>query len=187
MERSKPAKNASSQTGLPSIYTDMLADSVSSSTHVIDEGRTIKKRRIAARIVSQVPDEESLSRSEQLSNEPNQVVGDGLDTEPEPARQTVYNESEESAESDMDWEEVDLAHASIQEGSPERDTQLEGELDLVLGQSDHEARKLMPVKRKPMTKTEKQLRLEIHKVHLISLLFHVHLRNHWCNDKEVHV
>lgn len=185
--RVDPAKNTPSQPGLPNIYTDMLADTVSSSNHVTEEGRTIKKRRIAGRMVSQDPDEENHFQSE-LSNDPDQVVVDGLDAELKPARQqTAYNESEDSAESDMDWEEVDLVHPSMQEDSPERDNEPQGELNLVLGQIDHEARKPARMNRKPITKEEKQLRLEIHKIHLLSLLFHVHLRNHWCNDKEVHV
>lgn len=185
--RADPAKNAPSQSGLPNIYTDMLADTVSSSNHVIEEGRPIKKRRIAGRMVSQDPDEAKPFQSESL-NDPDQMVVDGLDAELKPARQqTAYNESEDSAETDMDWEEVDLVHTSMQEDSSERDNEPQGELNLVLGQIDHEARRPTRMKRKPITKAEKQLRLEIHKIHLLSLLFHVHLRNHWCNDKEVHV
>lgn len=188
-ERSKPAKKASSQPGLPAVYTDMLADTVSSSsTHVIEEGRTIKKRRIAGMMVSQDTDEAKAFPPEDSSNAPDQSVDYSLDAELKSARQqTTYIESDDSAESDMDWEEVDLAHTSLQEDSPERDNESEGELNLVLGHRGHEARRSMPMKRKPMTKTEKAVRIEIHKMHLLCLLFYVHLRNHWCNDRDVHV
>ena len=189
-ERPKPAKKASSQSGLPGVYTDMLADTVSSSssTRLIEEGRTIKKRRIAGLMVSQNTDEAKTFLPEDLSNVPDQTADHSLDAELKSARQqTAYIESDDSAESDMDWEEVDLAHTSMQEDSPERENESEGELNLVLGHRGHEPRRSMPMKRKPMTKAEKAVRLEIHKMHLLSLLFYVHLRNHWCNDRAVHV
>lgn len=188
VDKTKPAKDATSETGLPGIYNDMLEDTLSPSTHVTEEGRTIKKRRIAGRMIVQEPYGANSFQLDRLSNVPDQVVDDSLDAELEPVRQqTAYNESEDSAESDMDWEEVDLAHASMHESSPTHDDESTGELNLVLGRSDHETRRSTPMKRKPMTKAEKQVRLEIHKMHLLSLLFYVHLRNHWCNDSEVHV
>lgn len=188
VDRAKPAKRASSQSGLSDIYADMLADTVSTSTYVIDEGRSTKKRRIAGRMVSQDPDEARHFPSAQSSDVPDQMVVNSLGAGLTSARQQMaYNESEDSAESDMDWEEVDLEHTSVKENSPERDDEPKGELNLVLGHKDDEMRRWTPTKRKPMTKAEKQVRLEIHKMHLLSLLFHVHLRNHWCNDKEVHV
>lgn len=187
-DRAKPVEKDLSQTGLPDIYTDMLADTLSSSNDVFEEGRTIKKRRIAGGMVLQDLEGGKTFQSDQLSNVPDQMIVDSLDAEIKPARQqTAYNESEDSAESDMDWEEVDLAHSSMQEGSPEHDNEPRGDLNLVLGHKDHEAQRSTPMKRKPMTKAEKQVRLEIHKMHLLSLLFYVHLRNYWCNDKEVHV
>lgn len=184
----KVTKNAPSPRALPDVYTVMLADTVSSSTRVNEEERTIKKRRIAGRVVSQDTGGMEFLQEDQLSSVPDQMAVDSLGAELTPSQQqTVYNDSEDSADSDMDWEEVDLARTIVQQDSPERDREPERELNLVLGQSDHEARRSTPVKRKPVTKAEKQVRLEIHKMHLLCLLYFVHLRNHWCNDKEVHV
>lgn len=188
VDKTKPARDASSQIGLPGIYNDMLEDTVSPSTHVTEEGRTIKKRRIAGRMIVQEPYGARSLQLDQLSNVPDEMVDDSCDAELEPVRQqTAYNESEDSADSDMDWEEVDLANTSMQESSPTHDNESTGELNLVLGRTDHETRRSTPMKRKPVTKAEKQVRLEIHKIHLLSLLFYVHLRNHWCNDSDVQV
>ena len=183
--RAKEATNASSVTNIPDVYTDMLADAVSSPSQINEEGKTIKRRRIAGRVVArgQYKDEEN-----KLDQPPSGTDHDGLGPKYRSARQqTVYNESEDSAESDMDWEEVDFNRTSEREDLPEGDDAQNGELELVLGSRDYEAPRSMPVKRKPITSAEKQIRLQIHKVHLLSLLFHTHLRNHWCNDERIHV
>jgi xeroderma pigmentosum group C-complementing protein len=95
--------------------------------------------------------------------------------------QTVYD-STTSDESDVEWEDVDVAHpaqglfgtASAIEG---RDETLQITLD-----REPEARKRAPPRRKPVTAAEKKLRLDAHKAHLLCLLAHVNLRNRWCND-----
>ncbi|MCJ1463886.1 hypothetical protein MMC07_002495 [Pseudocyphellaria aurata] len=187
-DEAKGTKNTSSPTVLPDVYTVMLKDTVSSSTRVDEEERTIKKRRIAGRVVLQDTHDREAFQPNPLSKVPDQIGVDSLDAElilSQP--QTVYNDSEDSADSDMDWEEVDLAHTIVQEDSPERDSEPKSELNLVLGNDHGEAQRSTPVKRKPVSKAEKQVRLEIHKMHLLCLLYYVHLRNHWCNDKEVHV
>lgn len=120
------------------------------------------------------------------------VTGNGASVEPgtrvdnpRPGReQTAYDESSDSIESDLDWEEVDLAQTAVQED----DSNQNGALDLVLGGNKPlKSPERMSRKRKPATTAERKLRLEIHKMHVLCLLAHVHLRNHWCNDEQVHV
>lgn len=176
---------ASTAINVPDVYTDMLAVAVSTPAQVNEEGKIIKRRRIAGRVVSQDQPEGEDNKLHQL---PIATAHDGLDLENRPViQQTIYNESEDSADSDMDWEEVGFGRTSDREDLPESDVTRTDELKLVLGNKDQEAARSMPTKRKPITSAERQLRLHIHKMHLISLIFHVYLRNHWCNDEEVHV
>lgn len=185
VRRAKGPTNISAATNLPDVYTNMLADAASSPSQVSEEGKTIKRRRIAGRVAAQ---DQHNGEEDKLDQPPSGRDHDGLDPESGSDRQqTVYNDSEESAESDMDWEEVDFSRVSEREDLPEGDDAQNSELKLVLGTKDQEAPRSMPAKRKPISSAERQLRLHIHKLHLLSLLFHVHLRNHWCNDKEVHV
>ena len=99
-------------------------------------------------------------------------------------RQTAYNDSEDSAESDVNWEEVDLVE-DVQVDNTSANAQA---LNLVLGDTGESKQNLhQSSKKRPATSAERKLKLEIHKMHVLCLLAHVYLRNHWCNDDEVHV
>ena len=172
---------------VPDVYRDMLADAISSpSNHDSEDGRATKRRRIKGNIITQRNDETASDRADGNDD----IAGDGdldeLFEEPESTKQQIFkSESEDSADSDMDWEEVDLRDQEQRE-TPEHETKSEA-LELVLGGDEKNTRKQHQAKRKPVTATEKKLRLEVHKMHLCGLLAHVHLRNHWCNDEKVHV
>lgn len=108
-------------------------------------------------------------------------------THPLQQEQTAYKD-DSSEESDFAWEEVGLPYEEPQVFDGERDEQEEPQLHLVLnGQAEESFRSPAAVRRKPLTALERKLRLEVHKVHLLCLLSHVHLRNHWCNDQNIHV
>lgn len=102
---------------------------------------------------------------------------------PKPTVQTTYLSSEdESEEEDLQFEDVDIdAIASKQKETDEGTDTLQ--LNLTATQQA-----LTPSKRnrkQPLTKAEKERRVEIHRMHLLCLLAHVEKRNHWCNDPVV--
>ena len=163
------------------VYQSMLADATTSSpTRVGDEGQTVKKRRVGGRLVVQ---EEASVREQDIIEKPiaqerrSLSVGDG---EGACQAQTVFKDFSDSEESDMDWEDVNLQGTTKKDDAP---TQL-GDLNLVLDTEDQSPGNM---RRKPLTTSEKKLRLDIHKMHLLCLLSHVHLRNYWCNSTVVHV
>lgn len=174
---------------VPSVYREMLADTLSSPTQVSEEGKTVKRRRVAGRMVTQGNEK---AMRDQFNHESG-AADDDTDTEKyllkrnAPREQTVYDESEDSVDSDVDWEEVDLTHDFKGEDPSEQDNVDNMELNIVLGNDADRVHKQEAPKRRPVTAAERQLRLEIHKMHLLSLLVHVHIRNHWCNDTKVHV
>ena len=186
MPRRKAGKTDDPDSSIPDVYRDLLADAASSPMQSDDEGRSIKKRRVAGRVVTQTPDSRATTMVETKPEAQNNRL-DELFDEPNPVQQEIFkSESEDSADSDVDWEEVELKHSVSETANSELDS-YSGELDLVLGNEERGPSRLERDKRKPITAAERKLRLGIHKMHLCSLLIHVYIRNHWCNDRHVHV
>ena len=188
--KSKATGITSARDVVPDVYREMLANAATSSpTQTSDDGRPIKRRRVGGRIVTQRHDGPASHQSDQSCKTDNDSDLDELFEDVTPHRQQILQtESEDSADSDLDWEEVVSREGVKQEGTPERETDKLGELHLVLGQEGQESKlsRQQRLKRKPATAEEKRLRLEIHKLHLCSLIAHVYTRNHWCNDGKVH-
>ncbi|KAL8877772.1 MAG: hypothetical protein Q9192_008601, partial [Flavoplaca navasiana] len=196
--RGETSKGKSQRTahGLNDAYQDMLNEASSSPTQTSDEGRTVKKRRVQGRIVAQNDADGSLTRLSpegrllptashvDRSSENSTVKLEP--THPLQQEQTAY-EVDCSEESDFAWEEVGLAHEEAEVLDDPLKEQQEQQLDLVLDQDGEEDTTSPAVARKkPLTALERKLRLEVHKVHLLCLLSHVHMRNHWCNDQNIH-
>ena len=171
---------------VPSIYGDMLRDAISSSPPPPDGERPLKKRRVGGQI-RQEQDSGRLIKQYGRGSAFGDVT-DGAESENQCKSdqfQTTYHDSEGPAESDVDWEEVQLEEGTNLKHDDSTDAQ---ELDLVLGETaeikqDHRQQS----RRRPATLAERKVKLEVHKMHVLCLLAHVHLRNHWCNDEEVHV
>lgn len=186
--RPQAKDKTSARVKVPDVYREMLADSVSSANQVNGEGKIIKRRRVAGKIIMQGLGEAPADSSDHESsalNGPEHV--DLMQNRGSPTQQTAYKESENSAESDLDWEEVDLKESPDKDYSSTHLDNQTGELNLVLNEDSSGPQGQGRIRRVPVTAAERQLRLETHKMHLISLLVHIHLRNHWCNGEEVHV
>ncbi|KAA6413442.1 MAG: DNA repair Rad4 [Lasallia pustulata] len=183
---SKRSGGGSAENAIPDVYQEMLADAVASSPTRLDEGgRTLKRRRVGGRVVMQGADEESVHHSDYASIVAGDTdAGDSVASTSLALQQTAYNDSDNSADSDMDWEEIQLQGGSTNDALNDS-AHDEGPMELTLGDSRKDSRAHGPPKRKPATAAEKKIRLELHKMHLLSLLAHVHKRNHWCNDQGV--
>ena len=173
---------------VPEVYQEMLADATSSTTTKFnDEELPVKRRRIGGRVVKQGPEDTALYHSDQASTDGNITNHEGSMLESRRLReQMLHTESEDSADSDVDWEEVELKDTA-KENSVNGDNSEDQELDLVLAANDHEDRGPPAQRRKPASAKEKKHMLERHMMHLLCLLVHVHRRNHWCNDEETQV
>lgn len=195
--------------GLNTAYRDMLAEAEleSSPTQTGDEGRPIKKRRVRGQIITQ---EEAGSdragpsigileppvRQQSFSEEDQGQAPSDDDLNSSKAavvkhlphqEQTAYKE-ETSEESDFTWEEVELAQEVDQPTLQPADEDDKQSLDLVLDRDERQDQKdTAAARRRPLNAVERKLRLDVHKMHLLCLLSPVHLRNHWCNDQNVHV
>lgn len=105
---------------------------------------------------------------------------------PKPTVQTTYLSSseDESEEEDLQFEDVDIEAIASKTIETDKDKGTEAlQLNLTAAQQA-----LTPSRRNrkpPLTKAEKERRVEIHRLHLLCLLAHVEKRNHWCNDQVV--
>lgn len=165
------------------LYREMLEDAASSSpASFSEEGRVVKRRRIGGRvIVSGGHDSEQSSVPAEDTD-----TDKGLSEKEKCKQQTAYNDSDDFTGSDMDWEQVDLGKNPVGEDMEESDRE-DKPMDLVLDLKGSTSPRRSIRRRKASTAEEKRMRLEVHKTHLLCLLAHVHLRNHWCNDVEVQV
>lgn len=104
---------------------------------------------------------------------------------PKPTVQTTYRDSsDEESEEDAHFEDVDFgAVFANSEQAPDQNETLE--LNLTAAKEALTPSRRAADRRKPITKEEKERRVEIHKAHILCLLAHVEKRNHWCNDPVV--
>lgn len=100
---------------------------------------------------------------------------------PTRVRQTIVD-SDESDDSDMEWEDA-LADGGEDDNDDAREI---GDISITFGESDGEPTKTKrQVRRRAITAIDKKRRLDVHKWHVMCLLYHVHRRNTWCNDRIV--
>ncbi|TDZ30575.1 DNA repair protein rhp41 [Colletotrichum spinosum] len=113
-------------------------------------------------------------------------------TIPVPTVQTVYRDSDdedddeenEENEEDIQFEDVDfgaLQSVSESHGEPKKLT-----LNLSAHTDVTASTRKVTVRRKPITKEEKERRVSIHRTHLLCLILHSALKNRWCDDEDVH-
>ncbi|KAL9604694.1 MAG: hypothetical protein Q9219_000414 [cf. Caloplaca sp. 3 TL-2023] len=203
-------KSPREKEGLNAAYQELLAEAEVNAlfTETGDEERPIKRRRIRGQIVGTRDEAAGLTQAKIPTISPNPLIeipnrpthtpqqispdiGDDPSINSTPDQQSpglqLAVKDESSEESDFAWEEVDLDRGADEADHESTDENDGGDLDLVLDGDGKNVREgTAPARRKPLTSAEKKLRLHIHKVHLLCLLSHVHLRNHWCNDQNVH-
>ncbi|KAF4541277.1 DNA repair protein [Lasiodiplodia theobromae] len=147
----------------------MLVEAAADNT---EDARPLKKRKV-----------ETSAEEPALPNAVDRESSNGLEDEP-PKLQTIIDDSE-SDDSDMDWEEVDLNQQNSDAVLPPlTKAQAEETLQIEIGNDDTK-NKPARARRKAATAAERAMRLHIHKMHVLCLLYNAHIRNAWCNDDKV--
>jgi xeroderma pigmentosum group C-complementing protein len=138
--------------------------------HSDDQERPLKKRRVATpEGVKAVPQHKATIE-----------LGTQNSAEPQPL-QTV-EDSSESENSDLEFEDVDLSRPG-QATSEEPEDGIE---DLSISvQAESSTKRSGLLRRKPATYAEKAHRLMVHKLHVLCLLGHSMHVNGWCNNEIV--
>ncbi|KAF2689970.1 Rad4-domain-containing protein [Lentithecium fluviatile CBS 122367] len=190
------AKTSQENAGVPDVFQDLLVEEqVSQATSADEDVRPVKKRKTARgrrdiRPTSSQTQPKSPSQSQarvalttQLPQPPVPKAPDSEDAGSNSRfRQTIIN-SDESDDSDMEWEDA-LGEGNDTEGE---DAALEiGDINITYGGAKSEEKKTKkPIRRRAITSVDRKRRLDIHKMHLLCLLYHVYRRNAWCNDARV--
>ncbi|KAH8427595.1 putative DNA repair protein Rad4 [Aspergillus melleus] len=159
---------------IPQVYREMLAEAEARDPQAQIEERPIKRRK--------VQEQPTIASASQVTNQTAQSQN-SADQQYGRQVQTVYD-STTSDESDMEWEEVDLQQAPTVPAGTTPAAEDSGPMEITLGKLEDQKRRVAP-RRKPITAAERNLRLDIHKVHLLCLMRHIQIRNLWCNDEEV--
>jgi xeroderma pigmentosum group C-complementing protein len=174
----KPANSEDINDGVPEIFKEMLSEEAGLSA-VAD--RPLKRRRILGKPPQHYPP----TVTEPEFHGP--AATRGTSSSPQvPARlQTIIDESE-SSESDFEWEDVALQPEQSSPPADDQSDEAEKPLNIVIDLKE------TPVKRartgrKPISSAEKLMRLSIHKMHVMYLIYHGFYRNQWCNDRRAQV
>lgn len=174
MARSGRPKRRKDEDAVPEVYRELLAEveaeASATASHTSDDGRARKRRRVA----NSRPEEKPI---EEVSANPEVEITTRQKFFP---CQSPVIESESSAESDVGWEDVELA--AYQDLKEELDA--DG-LEIVLDESEPKKTRGSRPRNAIPNAAQRKLRLNVHQMHLLCMLAHVQLRNGWCNDNEL--
>lgn len=198
---------------VPEVFQEMLHEEQTSQVVRTDEDeRPRKKRRTAPSQGNQSPvrQTDSVLRLIRVSRSPSPKLSEA-DTAIEPQvpshipvrqpaasepvsqdslaatgriRQTIID-SDESDDSDMEWENAldDGDDSDDLDDGKDAAPQI-GDISITIGGSKREDKDVgRKIRRRAITSVDKKRRLDIHKMHVLCLLYHVHRRNAWCNDR----
>lgn len=104
---------------------------------------------------------------------------------PKPTLQTAYlssDEEESEEDEDIQFEDIEIPTQSKGDEQPDGNS---GTLKLNLTAAEAALTPSKRNRKQPISKAEKERRIEVHRMHLLCLLAHVEKRNHWCNDPVV--
>lgn len=185
-------KAPAGRSAIPTVYRDMLAEV---SEHPVEERATKRPRtgrRMAPATVSSALEPHPRDKIQEHGNDdeddfedvlPQSLVGysDGQGDSVVPRQPSVERDSDDDIEeSDSDFDIFKFASKNDDEGLPK-------DVSIVLEPRSSLSAKRTVVRRKAITKEDRDIRLVIHKMHILCLLSHVEMRNNWCNDAEVKI
>ncbi|KAF2098308.1 Rad4-domain-containing protein [Rhizodiscina lignyota] len=168
--RSRKKANANDHgDDVPEVFRELLIEAESSGTDVQFEDRPSKRRRVGER-----PPREMLTAATQhdadvdLAEDPS-----GFET-----TQAATLDSDESEESNFEWEDVGIGGGN----DASNDTAAPAGVSVVLNGKETSSRRISTPRKRTVTSAERNMRLDVHKMYICCLLYHVSLRNSFCND-----
>ncbi|CAI6316216.1 unnamed protein product [Periconia digitata] len=202
----RKGRSSNVENEVPEVYQDLLyREAVSEAAGTDEDARPLKKRKTtqAARPAIQTSNPPGALKPVQAINpQPKPSSPPRIITPPSASitskldvaegsnrmRQTIID-SDESDGSDMEWEDALVDGDDTDEQGDEDEKQHDiGDISITLGGEEdvqNEVAKKKSMRRRAITSVDKKRRLDIHKMHVLCLLYHVHRRNAWCNDRRV--
>ena len=184
---SPSSSSAAPRTG-KTIYSEMIAEvatgAVATAASSGSPERPAKRKRPGEKIVRIQPQAEAV---DQEVDEDDDIQFEDVPI-PEPTVQTMTKDSDDEDDDEEDdnlqFEDVDLG--ALAGGASENERPQELDLNLTAQRAAMAPPRRAIERRKAIGREEKERRVEIHKMHLLSFLAHVERRNNWCNDPKVH-
>ncbi|CZR52237.1 related to xeroderma pigmentosum group C complementing factor (homolog to excision repair protein RAD4) [Phialocephala subalpina] len=192
--RKGKGKASSSRAAVPDVYREMLAEALPAQSDIPERplkrrktGRRESQTAVASSAKAPDPVTEDTDEDEDIEFEDVLTPKDDDDAEsdedefklPAKLQQTAYRDSDdESEDEDNEWEGVDFDTLPAE-------AEASGDLELTLTKKAPAAEpKATTRRRKVVSKDEKVIRLQTHKMHVLCLLSHLDRRNEWVNDPE---
>ncbi|KAK5320331.1 hypothetical protein LTR70_004694 [Exophiala xenobiotica] len=188
--RRSARRAAAQEQDVPDIYQDMLVEAYHNNPDDFAPNPRPAKRRKVEQEAAVEPETSGPSEIEPtttLTLSPPQGQSRSPISVPVPPQQVVFNNDVSDSEdnSDLEFEDVEIGRQSSVEAGNTTDDQAEPRtLQIELSTSTTTPRSLIR-RRKPVSKAERDFRLDVHKWHLLTLLVHVATRNKWCDDERV--
>ncbi|KAK7705828.1 hypothetical protein SLS64_007776 [Diaporthe eres] len=192
------ANQGDGQAIVPGVYRQMLRESGALPNRMTsdDAERPLKRRRTGRQTAPESPPSQDHKADRPIKSvvEEHESEDDdddeGIEFEdvdiPKPTVQTTYRESsDEESEEDTQFEDVDFSSVFANNDQAPDQQEKTLELNLTAAKEALAPSRRPADRKKPITKEEKEQRVEIHKAHILCLLAHVEKRNHWCNDPVV--
>ena len=171
----RSARRADSQyDAIPDVYHDMLAEAYDANPEDFQPDPRPRKRRKV-----NFESEETTAPAKPVK-EPSPIPT----RSPSPISgppQVVFNDDFDESDSDAEFEDVEI---DDEEENDSADRVEPKAVQIDLSRPLDTPRKAVQ-RRKPVTKAERDLRLDVHKWHLLCLLIHIASRNRWCDDEQV--
>ncbi|KAF1349659.1 hypothetical protein BDV97DRAFT_352114 [Delphinella strobiligena] len=155
--------------GVSDVFQEMLSEATASAGPDNKEERPAKKRRL------EDPNQNMRHVGSSSVNQNKSEIEDQ-----QIPQQTAIDSGDSEDEDEIDWEEVGFDQVAPSAAPPKQaaDEIADVSIDVAPKKTPQ---KVAALKRKPITTVEKLLRMAVHKAHLLFLIFHVHVRNSWCN------
>lgn len=188
--RRSARRAAAQEQDVPDIYQDMLVEAYHNNPDDFAPSPRPAKRRKVKQEAAVEPETSGPSEIEPtttLTSSPPQEQSHSPIPVPVPPQQVVFNNdiSDSEDDSDLEFEDVEIGRQSSVEAGHTTDDEAEPRtLQIDLSASTTTPRRLIQ-RRKPVSKAERDFRLDVHKWHLLTLLVHVATRNKWCDDERV--
>lgn len=194
-------KGSQDVASVPDVFQDMLSEATPSKAAGTEEdSKPLKKRKTATSAHQRGPNIAQNSQHNDAAPgksrpQPQQTslpapVANAVDSDREPMSRRIIQtieDSDESDDSDLEWEDALGGESAGDDEDIDGDAEPEvGDVSITIGgEKGKEKESTKKVKRRGITSVDKKRRLDIHKMHVVCLLYHVHRRNAWCNDERV--
>lgn len=184
-KRKTPSRVTRSRPDVPDVYQDMLEEAGAGGPSSPDQP-TRKRKRPSEKVTRQPEKRADVDTQEQSEEDDEDIEFEDV-VIPAPSVQTIYRDSDmddSDDEEDLQFEDVVIGTVPTSP-LPAGQTSSSIELNLTAHKPSAGHGKSAHDRRKPMTRAERERRVQVHKVHLLCLLVHAARRNRWCNDGEV--